>query len=53
MHYLELSEKQTLLFDIVTNVMIFGAKGTKRNFFERESSSDNRPGFDFKVKEIR
>ena len=33
--------------------MILGAKGTGRNFFEEETVSDNRQGFDFKVKVIK
>jgi len=32
--------------------MILGAKNTGRNFFEDENKGDERPGFDFKVKEV-
>jgi len=39
-------------FDKIINVMILGAKNTGRHFFETKSDADNRPGFDFKVKEI-
>ena len=53
MPYLEREEAKIKPFDKIINVMILGAKNTGRHFFETSQDPDNRPGFDFKVKEIK